>query len=231
MKSNTIVLIVILLLVSLFSTACQLDDDINKQTNITKENDTSIYETVTDHSTSTIHQTINQEIDDKSVYKQEKNYTIYYMENEINKYRVDIYDNEGVIIKSVSTRIEPNILITSYEGSEVIGVLLYEGTGISTRLAVFCNLNSGECSEDFIYFLDFFEDKIIIGKTDRIIVRDIFDSKKFNLEFSDFSEEIGQNLLDAVNASFSDDGREIIVNYRINEHESETKVYNLYDYS
>ena len=48
------------------------------------------------------------------------------------------------------------------------------------------------------------------------------------MEFSDFSEEIGKNLLDAVRAEFSEDGDRVIVTYRINENESKEKTYELY---
>ena len=156
-----------------------------------------------------------EEHDGYSLLEKGEGYSVYHTGDGLYHFRVDVYGAGGDVIKSIYTRSFMDTVKTSCDGAEVIGVIYSAGTGISTVCATFCNTKTGAVSEEFTYYLDCFGDRVLLGRVDGVVVQHMFDGEKYYKLLDDFSDEIGEGLLDAVDGKFSEDGKSVLVTYRV----------------
>lgn len=139
-------------------------------------------------------------------------------------YSYEIYDKSGnVILTENSCKREPHIEMLS---ENLLKCMLQYGTGISTQITFFVNVETGVISEDFISVFDEYNGRIAHhlyqNSKHYMIVRDIFDKDDYYKEF-EIDDDIYAVADAVVSADFSQDGKKLTVIYLAGEDYKKTE--------
>lgn len=171
--------------------------------------------------------TDNVSPDDFVLFESNQNYEIFYKSRGMDRYKTLIFNNNKELVDVLYTHREPNVFQISYETEKALGFWAQAGSDISTRWAVFYDLTNGNKSEEFHYYLDATDSKVVTAKKDRVIIQDIFDSNKYYKEITSFAENIDLSSANIFDAKFISNGTKLSITYRVNPNESKTEIFDL----
>ena len=135
-----------------------------------------------------------------------------------------IFDKDGNEVKSNQYSRYPHIAVLD---NKIISVSVQAGTGIETRWIYFYDVENGVLSDVFYSVFEQYDNRIIKGTHNSIIVRDIFDETKFFKEFEDFEGMSQNTAFPFVDAEFVDNGQKISVIYMGESYEKITVTFDL----
>ena len=139
-------------------------------------------------------------------------------------YSYEIRDKSGnIILSDNSEKRTPHINMMD---ENTVKLMIQRGTGISTQITFFVNVETGMVSEDFISVFDEYNGRIAYhlyqNSKHYMIVRDIFDKEAFYKEF-EIDDDIYAVADAVVSADFSQDGKKLTVIYLAGEDYKETE--------
>lgn len=125
-----------------------------------------------------LHDVTRYDLDNASLYD---NCRVQYHE-ESRLYSYAVYDDRGnVLISGENLERYPT---TDYVGMDVVGVSLPSPEDVSIYKTVYCNVESGEISEPFLYVIDAHEGYVMYVSENQgqysVVVQDIFDVQAYS---------------------------------------------------
>ena len=124
-------------------------------------------------------------------------------------YHLVIFDSEGIEQFSIDQPKE----IKVDEADGALTVFTWNaGASAATRYALFLNTSTRELSAPFTYVLDHSDALVVIGSSDGITVRGIFDESE-EIVIDTFSNELSKTVEPFVSAELSADGNRLTVTY------------------
>ncbi|MBQ8209022.1 MAG: hypothetical protein IJZ35_00355 [Clostridia bacterium] len=129
-------------------------------------------------------------------------------------YDYEIKDNQGnIMLSEDGLRREPHIETVDVN---VVKVWVQKGTGLSTRITQYCDIENGIVSEDFISVLYEYDGKTVYhdfrDNEHYVVIQDFFDKAVFYKEFK--LENVADCAADAVlSAEVSKTGKKLTVTY------------------
>lgn len=126
-------------------------------------------------------------------------------------YHYYIFDKNHNVVKSEGpTNKYPKIsMVDEY----LLRFTYQAGAGILTRWGYYYDVENNIFSEIFYGIYDQSNGKVAYGKSDRVVVRDIFDKNKYYQEISSFKEGFSYSVEPITDAEFVNDATSINITY------------------
>ncbi len=159
----------------------------------------------------------------RKVLEENKNYTV--INNGDFTYTYEIRDAKGTMLlyESQCER-EPHIEMLS---ENLLKCMIQFGTGISTQITFYVNVETGVISEDFISVFDEYNGRtayhLYQNSKHYMIVRDIFDKDAYYKEF-EIKDDIFAIADAVVSAEFSENGKTLDIVYLAGEDYDKTEM-------
>ena len=129
--------------------------------------------------------------------------------DESGAYHLVVFDAEG--IEQFSTDQPKEIKVDEADGALTV-FTWNAGASAATRYTLFLNAETGKASEPFTYVLGHSDKLVVIGSSDGITVRGIFDESE-EIVIDTFSNELSKTVEPFVSAELSADGNRLTVTY------------------
>ncbi len=126
-------------------------------------------------------------------------------------YSYYIYNETGETVKADGPLSrQPQIQLVD---EKLIKFTVQTGTGIGTQWGYFYDLNKDRFSQNFPCIFDQFNEKVVYGTSNKIVIRDIFDVEKYYQEIISFEHPLSDSADPIKHVSFKEDGNCIEVVY------------------
>lgn len=136
----------------------------------------------------------------------------------VNEYVV--FDKENNLLESDCTSETPHL----FYNSGIVHLWIQNGTGILTRNAKFFDVEKGLTSPDYYGQTDYFGNIVCSTGSSVVTVYDMFSGEEI-CRFDEFDEPPADFIENISSAYFTNDGSQIIVEYRTADGETKTQLF------
>ncbi len=156
----------------------------------------------------------------KSNNKPEENFFKVDYINE--QYYYDIYDINGNVIYTGSNYKEPEIILHK---DNSVSLIIQVGTGPSTRIGLFFDIENSFCSKEIMYVLDYSNGWVVYGDGEsNIIIESVFNDSYYEIIHYSQLENPASDIPDLImDANLSIEEKIVIVTYVSADHKLVTQ--------